>query len=107
MDRDYGPSSVIGATRAYQVDETVAQESIKGRLNAMHDVIAHAAKIASEAETLADRIAGTQSEKNGPGGKPSAVPNGLAEQVQSILENINAHLDRAARAHQRISAALG
>lgn len=85
---------------------TVAQESLCGRISSLSDLREYAAKIATNAEELADKIAGTQPEKN-PSPAPSIVPNGLADHLQLAKEAIYAQLDRAERAYQRIERAVG
>lgn len=83
-----------------------AESSVLSRLAYLAQTSSRLNDLASGSESLADRIAGTAPGKDA-GGKPSAVPNGLADQIAEITENLNAHVRRIELANQRIDTAIG
>jgi hypothetical protein len=72
------------------------------RLNAMKDIIKIAVDVASQAENLANMLAGTQPEKTPEGNKPAPVPNGLVEELATIDGNLRVHLGRIGNALNRL-----
>lgn len=92
---------------AQQLDAVEAAGTVEGRLSNLASTIEWVAKIASQAEDIANRIAGSRPEKDGNTSKPSPVPNGLPDTLALLHENIGAHLSRIDAALTRTREALG
>lgn len=107
-------TKTIGGTNAnWRGDQTAAPgplsegATVEARLSALASIVELISTIASHAEGIANRVAGSRPEKDGAVGKPSPVPNGLPDTLALLHENIGAHLSRITAALSRTREALG
>lgn len=97
---DYG--SQTNAVSANNAD------NISGKVTALSDYISRLNNIASNAESVADRISGSHpTPSNDKTAAPSPVPNGLSETITHFMRSMSQGMDRIEAACQRADRALG
>ena len=83
-------------------------DNIAGKVNSFGDYLARLNNIASNAESIADRIGGShpQPPSDKPGA-PTPVPNGLGEAIARFMQAMSQYMDRIEQANSRTDRALG
>lgn len=105
-ERHHSERHHFNAAQAEPADTMAPDVTIAGRVISLHEVVKRAHGLAGAAERVADQIAGSHPDKES-GAKPSPVPNGLFDELGSVIENLHAALGRIELAVGRAGNKLG